>query len=355
MTAYKRGNTWYAQFFIDGKKYRKATKATSKREASRISEQLRLEEITKNQINHSDISYVEAMTGFLKEYCGITDCSFTQRAVKRGTAERYLVSSKQLDLFFAGTMLSNINTRKIKEYVLARRESGVTDATILRDIRLLSKMFVWWMSEDTDRVRFNPVASFDTRQLQDSQERIRYLTSDELDRLLHTATQSDNQDLCLQIKFAVHTGLRWNEQFSLKWEHYRVTPDGKEIIIPSDISKNGKHRIVPLTDEAVKILDTLSTQPRCLRGFIFFNKSTGDRVLDNRTAWQTCLRNSNITDFVWHDLRHTFATNALAQGLRIEYVSEILGHSDISITQKYAHVLPSALHNAVRGMNAHRA
>ena len=78
-------------------------------------------------------------------------------------------------------------------------------------------------------------------------------------------------------------------------------------------------------------------------------------MLDNRTAWQTCLRNSNITDFVWHDLRHTFATNALAQGLRIEYVSEILGHSDISITQKYAHVLPSALHNAVRGMNAHRA
>ena len=70
-------------------------------------------------------------------------------------------------------------------------------------------------------------------------------------------------------------------------------------------------------------------------------------MLDNRTAWQTCLRNitsQTLSGMICAIPLH----NALAQGLRIEYVSEILGHSDISITQKYAHVLPSALHNAVK-------
>ena len=354
MSAFKRGKTWYAQFFIEGVKYRRATEATSKREAERLAAKLLLETIEEQKKQASDVSYAQAMLVFLKEYCGLSlengQTLFTQRAVKESTADRYFTSSKKLSPFFSATTLSQITTRDIKEYVYYRREQGVTDATILRDIRLLSKMFVWWVSEEPDRVKFNPVANFDTRQLKDSEDRIRYLTENELDHLLSMATKSDSKDLYLQIKFAVHTGLRWNEQFSMKWEHYRSTAKGKEIIIPKEISKNGKYRVVPLTDEATKIMETLATQPRCLRGFVFYNKDTGDRVLSNRTAWETCLDNTKITDFVWHDLRHTFATHALANGLRIEYVSEILGHSDISITQKYAHILPSALHDAIKGM-----
>ena len=105
-----------------------------------------------------------------------------------------------------------------------------------------------------------------------------------------------------------------------------------------------------LNYQAIEVLEYLHSQPLCMRGFVFYNSDTSDRVCSNRTAWETCLDNSKITDFVWHDLRHTFATHALAKGLRIEYVSEILGHSDISITQKYAHILPSELHDAVRGL-----
>ena len=94
------------------------------------------------------------MLTFLSDYCGVTfinnEIDFRERRVRCGTAERYLVSSKQLDLFFGEMYLSDVQTTDIKAYVLARREkAGVTDATILSDIRLLSKMYNWWMSEET--------------------------------------------------------------------------------------------------------------------------------------------------------------------------------------------------------------
>ena len=77
---------------------------------------------------------------------------------------------------------------------------------------------------------------------------------------------------------------------------------------------------------------------------------TGNRVNSTYTFFETCLDRSKITDFVWHDLRHTFATRMLFKGMRIEYLSKILGHSKISTTEKYAHVLPSDLHDAMQAV-----
>ena len=77
---------------------------------------------------------------------------------------------------------------------------------------------------------------------------------------------------------------------------------------------------------------------------------TGNRVNSTRTSFETCLDRSKIADFVWHDLRHTFTTRMLSKIMRIEYLSKILGHSKISTTEKYAHVLPSDLHDAMQAV-----
>ena len=69
-----------------------------------------------------------------------------------------------------------------------------------------------------------------------------------------------------------------------------------------------------------------------------------------RTSFEKCLDRSKIADFVWHDLRHTFATRTLSKGMRIEYLSKILGHSKISTTERYAHVMPSDLHDAMQAV-----
>lgn len=359
MPAYKRGETWYASYQIDGIKYRKATDATSKREAERIAEKLRNETQSNLEKRAVDVSYAEAMLQFLDDYCGLNinqygEVVFRQRRVAEGTADRYYTSSRKLTPFFGEMYLSEIETTDIKEYVNYRREQGVTDATILRDIRMLSKMFAYWVSEAPKRVKYNPIASFDTKQLIDSDTRIRYLELHEIDTLLQSAKQSRSTDLHLQIKFALATGLRWNEQFSLTWDMIRDTPKGKELYLPESITKAKRYRKVPLLPEALEVIETLSAKPRCMKGYLFYNADSGDRVCSNRSAWLKCLDMSKITDFVWHDLRHTFATHALADGLRIEYVSEILGHADISITQKYAHIIPSRLHDAVNELTHRR-
>ena len=120
------------------------------------------------------------MLTFLSDYCGVTfinnEIDFRERRVRWGTADRYITSSRMLTPFFGEMYLSDVQTTDIKAYAIARRETGVTDATILRDIRLLSKMYNYWVSERPDRVKYNPVASFDSKQLKDSETRIRYLT-----------------------------------------------------------------------------------------------------------------------------------------------------------------------------------
>lgn len=351
MPAYQRGKVWYAFYQINGVKYRRATDATSKREAERIAEEMRTAEIAGQKKRAVDVPFAEAVLTFFSDYCGVTfindEVKFRPRRVKWGTADRYITSSRMLAPFFGEMYLSDIETTDLKAFAEYRREGGASDATILRDLRMLSKMFNYWVSEQPKRVKYNPVANFDTKQLQDSETRIRYLTHNEVDHLLENAKKSKNKDLYHQIVFSLATGLRWNEQFSLRWDMVRDTPSGKELFLPKELNKNGQYRKIPLQSEAVSILAHLHSLPLNMHGFVFYNSVTGDRVCSNRSAWETCLDRSNITDFVWHDLRHTYATHALAKGMRIEKLCELLGHSDISVTQKYAHILPSELHSAV--------
>lgn len=359
MPAYKRGTTWYASYQIEGERFRRATEATSKREAERLAEDFRKESIEGQKKRATDVAFAEALVKFMSSYCGITflneEIHFHPRQIKRTTADRYITSMRMLAPFFGSMYLSDIETTDIKAFVEYRREGGsrecpVSDKTILNDLRFMSRMFNWWVSEQPHRVKYNPVNNFDKKQLKDSEARVRYLTYNDVDLLLYHAGESKNPALRDQIVFSLATGLRWNEQFSLKWDMVRDTPKGKELFLPEELNKNGKYRKVPLQAEALEILERLHSQPLCMHGFVFYNTDTGDRVCSNRSAWLSCLDNSKITNFVWHDLRHTYATHALAKGMRMENLRELLGHSDISVTQKYAHILPSQLHDVVNGM-----
>ena len=114
------------------------------------------------------------------------------------------------------------------------------------------------------------------------------------------------------------------------------------------VGKGGKYRIVPLCDEALEIVEILLRIPSAKSDYLFYNPDTGDRVNSNLRSWLVCLEKGEITDFRWHDLRHTYATDEIRKGLPIYTLSKMMGHANVVVTEKYAHLYTEDLHAAKR-------
>lgn len=75
--------------------------------------------------------------------------------------------------------------------------------------------------------------------------------------------------------------------------------------------------------------------------YIFFDRSTGKPYKDVKRSFITACKRAGIYDFHFHDLRHTFASQLLMSGVDLTTVKELLGHKDIKMTLRYAHLAPS--------------
>ena len=311
-SVYRRGK-WYADFTIEGRRFRPRINASSKREANNKSVIERKKKIIQLTKTKSDIPFSKALQKFLNQYCGYKfmpngDRKFVERSVKEGTADRYWTSSKMLSPYFMGLTLKSISKLDLVNYIECRREGTssikpCSDATIIRDLRMLSKL-ITFISNQTDYDGHNVVASFDKKYLKDSETRIRSLDATQKKTLLGMARKSKNPNLYYEIKFAYLTGLRWNEQFSL---------------LRSDFERTN-----------------------------FYNSDKGHKVKSTRSSWLVCLEKANITDFRWHDLRHTYATDEIKKGMPIYTLSKMMGHSNVAVTEKYAHLYTEDLHEAKR-------
>jgi site-specific recombinase XerD len=81
--------------------------------------------------------------------------------------------------------------------------------------------------------------------------------------------------------------------------------------------------------------------------YLFFNHKTGKPYKYLRRSFRTLMKLAGITDFTRHDLRHDAATNLVESGASLIEVRDILGHSDIRMTQRYAHAKERGVHQAV--------
>ncbi len=130
----------------------------------------------------------------------------------------------------------------------------------------------------------------------------------------------------------------------LQWEN--IDFDRAILTVTGDIAKNGKTRHVPLNTVALQVLRDWRQQNN-LDGFVFLNHKTGN-VFDNVSkAWEGILTAAEIENFRWHDMRHHFASKLVMNGVDLNTVRELLGHADIKMTLRYAHLAPEHKANAV--------
>jgi integrase len=76
-------------------------------------------------------------------------------------------------------------------------------------------------------------------------------------------------------------------------------------------------------------------------GYVFAGRVKGERLLDVKTAWAPVVKAAALVNFTFHDLRHDFASRLVMQGVDLNTVRELLGHAEIKMTLRYAHLAPA--------------
>lgn len=331
-----RGKPWCLAYKgPDGRLRREKTDAPTKELAKKLLAK-RLVEVTEAKIagvpiDPKPVTFAE----FEKEYICHIEAKKTPQSVGRDRR-----SIKTLEAVFGHRKLKEITTGMAQKYVDDRMhqmkrggKKPYKPATINRELMCLSAIF----REAVKRgyAQRNPVRG--VKQLPEDNIIVRYLTEDEEKRLLAGCTAT----LRPIVLCGLHTGMRRSEILDLQWQD--VDLDQRLICVRKTKSK--KKRYLPINKVLLETLKALPRLKDC--PYVFANPESKKRWYDQQTAWEYALKRGEITNFRFHDLRHTFASRLVQAGVPLKAVMELLGHSNIQVTMRYAHLAPADLRRAV--------
>jgi integrase len=145
---------------------------------------------------------------------------------------------------------------------------------------------------------------------------------------------------------ALNTGLRRGELLGLTWD--AVNFSGKILTVTAATAKSGHTRRVPTNREALEILTAWHERQGKPKGdALVFPGHEGERMKRIDTSWESLMKAARLKNFRLHDCRHHFASKLVQAGVDLYTVKELLGHSEIAMTQKYSHLAPDNLRAAV--------
>ena len=150
------------------------------------------------------------------------------------------------------------------------------------------------------------------------------------------------------VLLALNTGMRRGELFNLQWRD--VDLRARSLSVRGYGAKSGQTRHIPLNDEAVSILEGWQETTGAKQGLVFPGES--GRLDNINNAWAGVLKDAGLTDFRFHDLRHTFASWLVMAGVDLNTVRDLLGHGDLKMTLRYAHLAPEVKARAVAQLSA---
>lgn len=153
------------------------------------------------------------------------------------------------------------------------------------------------------------------------------------------------------ILLSINTGCRRGELFDLTWSN--VNLDRRILTVTGATAKSRRTRHIPLNREATSVLLNWRAQSEDTSGLVFVNEQ-GERFDRANSSWRRLLKQAQITEFRWHDMRHHFASRLAMGGVDLNTIRELLGHSDYTMTLRYAHLAPEFKLKAVEVLDEAR-
>ncbi len=316
MGVYKRGTTWYIDYYA-GYKRRREKIGPSKRQAEVVLKK-RMVQVAENrflEVERCEKIKFEKMTDlYLENYS----------KPNKKSSRRDVTSINNLKPFFAGKYLHEITPLDMEKYKRGR-QGEVSNATVNREVACLKHIFT--KAIEWGIVQKNPGKK--VKLLRERNTRLRYLDEKEI-RKLHDACAEHLKPI---VTVALNTGMRKEEILSLKWKHL----DFRSRTISILDTKNGESRELPMNDIVYGTLVDIRKIPDS--PWVFCKKN-GKRYGNVRKAFEGARKRAGIVDFRFHDLRHTFASHLVMAGVDLRTVQELLGHKSFEMTLRYAHLSP---------------
>jgi len=316
MGVYKRGTTWYIDYYA-GYKRRREKIGPSKRQAETVLKK-RIVQVAENRFleveKYEKIRFEKMTELYLENYS----------KPNKKSSRRDVTSINNLKPFFAAKYLHEITPLDMEKYK-RERQGQVSNATVNREVACLKHIFT--KAIEWGIVQKNPGKK--VKLLRERNTRLRYLNEKEIGRLYDACAKH----LRPIVIVALNTGMRKEEILSLRWKDvdYRI----RTISILD--TKNGESRELPMNDIVYRTL--LAVKNSLVIPGVFCKKN-GERYGNVRKAFEGARKRAGIVDFRFHDLRHTFASHLVMAGVDLRTVQELLGHKSFEMTLRYAHLSP---------------
>jgi integrase len=313
------------------------------------------------------LAKVQTLSGFIEHQYG--PWLLAERPDKRHSTETLARLRANFGDFYPLPM-ADISLRIIEDWRAQQRRRGKAPSAINRDLAplkaLLNKAVTWEILEQNSLAPLKPLKT-------DALARIRYLADDEETRLRDTLAKRDARikagrargnawrrkrgdapmpslDECAygdhitpMVLLTLNTGMRRGEAFHLRW--HDIDWGANALTVEGSTAKTGQTRHIPLNGEALDVLTAWRHQTTG-HDLVFPGKS-GARLNNVNKAWAGVLRGAQIANFRWHDLRHDFASKLVMAGVALNTVRELLGHTNLNTTLRYAHLAPGHKAEAV--------
>jgi len=237
---------------------------------------------------------------------------------------------------FKDKKIAHISRREIENLHLGLKD---TPYQANRALSLLSKMFslaeAWeWRSD-------NPVKGIERYP---EEKRDRWLDKEELKRLWAVLNRYPTNITAYVFKLLLLTGARKGEALNATWDQFDL--DRGVWTKPAHLTKQKKQEHLPLSTESVSVLHELKKFNTKDSPFLFPGRIEGQPLKEIKNFWRTVLRQADIENVRIHDLRHTYASHLVSNGLSLSIVGKLLGHTQASTTQRYAHLADEPLRDA---------